>query len=52
MIAAWVFVVFRVLRGAVHRTYNLVMLRFYLYPIAALAAWFMVVRAALAHLGG
>ena len=29
--AAWVFVAFRVLHSAVHCTFNLVMLRFYLY---------------------
>jgi hypothetical protein len=49
--AAWVFVVFRALHSVVHCTFNLVMLRFYLYLIATLAAWFMVVRAALAHFG-
>ena len=46
--AAWVFVVFRALHSAVHCTFNLVMLRFYLYLIATLAVWFMVLRAALA----
>lgn len=50
--AAWVFVAFRVLHSAVHCTFNLVMLRFYLYLIAALAVWFMAIRAALAYLGG
>ena len=50
--AAWVFVVFRVLHSAVHCTINLVMLRFYLYLIATLAVWFMVVRAALAYFAG
>ncbi len=40
VVAAWVFVVFRVLHSAVHCTFNLVMLRFYLYLIATLAAWF------------
>jgi hypothetical protein len=49
---AWVFVAFRALHSAVHCTFNLVMLRFYLYLIATLAAGFMVVRAALAHFGG
>ena len=48
--AAWVFVVFRVLHSAVHCTFNLVMLRFYLYLVATLAVWFMVLRAALAYL--
>jgi hypothetical protein len=50
--AAWVFVVFRALHSAVHCTLNLVMLRFYLYLIGTLAAWFMVVRAALKYFGG
>jgi hypothetical protein len=50
--AAWVFVAFRVLHGAVHCTFNRVMLRFYLYLIATLAVWFMIVRAALTYLGG
>jgi hypothetical protein len=49
--AAWIFVVFRVLHSAVHCTINIVMLRFYLYLIATLAVWFMLVRAALTFLG-
>ncbi len=48
--AAWVFVVFRVLHSAVHCTFNLVMLRFYLYLLATLAVWFIAIRAALAYL--
>jgi hypothetical protein len=48
--AGWVFVVFRVLHSAVHCTFNLVMLRFYLYLISTLAVWFMVLRAAVAYL--
>ena len=47
--AAWVFVGFRVLHSAVHCTFNLVMLRFYLYLIAAIAIWFMVFRAAISY---
>ena len=47
--AAWVFVFFRVLHSAVHCTFNLVMLRFYLYLFATLAVWFIAIRAALAH---
>lgn len=43
---------FRALHSAVHCTFNPVMLRFYLYLIAALEVWFMVVRAGLAHFGG
>ena len=49
VIAAWIFVVFRALHSAVHCTINIVMLRFYLYLISALAVWFMLARAALAH---
>jgi len=48
--AAWVFVAFRVLHSAVHCTFNLVMLRFYLYLIASAAVWFMIFRAALGYL--
>lgn len=44
--AAWVFVVFRALHSAVHCTFNLIMLRFYLYLIASLAVWFITIRAA------
>jgi hypothetical protein len=46
------FVIFRAWHSVVHCTFNLVMLRFYLYLIAALAAWLMVVRSALAPFGG
>jgi hypothetical protein len=49
--AAWVFVAFRVLHSAVHCTFNLVMLRFYLYLFAALAVWLIAIRAALAFFG-
>src|SRR5918998_1232267 len=49
--AAWIFVAFRVLHSAVHCTFNLLMLRFYLYLIATLAVWFIAVRAALFYLG-
>ncbi len=49
--AAWVFVVFRALHSAVHCTFNLIILRFYLYLIATLAVWFMAVRAALTYFG-
>ena len=47
--AAWVFVGFRTLHSAVHCTFNLVMLRFYLYLFATLAVWFMAIRAALSY---
>ena len=50
--AAWIFVAFRVAHSAVHCTSNLKMLRFYLYVIASVALWFMIVRAALAHFAG
>jgi hypothetical protein len=47
--AAWMFVAFRVLHSAVHCTFNLVILRFYLYLVATLAVWFIAIRAALAY---
>ena len=47
--AAWVFVLFRTLHSAVHCTFNLIMLRFYLYLFATLAVWFIAIRAALTH---
>jgi hypothetical protein len=50
VIAAWVFVAFRTLHSAVHCTVNIVMLRFYLYLVSALAVWFIAARAALGHL--
>ena len=43
---AWVFAGFRVLHSAVHCTVNIVLLRFWLYAISAVALWGMVVRAA------
>jgi hypothetical protein len=48
--AGWIFVAFRVLHSAVHCTFNLVILRFYLYLAATVAVWFMLFRAALAYL--
>ena len=48
--AAWTFFGFRVLHSAVHCTFNFIPLRFVLYVIAALALWFMVIRAVLAVL--
>jgi len=45
VVAAWAFVVLRVLHSAVHCTVNKVMIRFYLYAAASLALWFMVIRA-------
>ena len=46
MIAAWVFAGFRILHSAMHCTANIVLVRFWLYCISALALWFMVARAA------
>jgi hypothetical protein len=46
--AAWLFVGFRALHCAVHCTFNLVPLRFWLYAGGALSLWFMAARAALA----
>jgi hypothetical protein len=46
LIAAWIFAAFRVVHSAVHCTINIVMIRFWLYLISALALWFMIVRAA------
>ncbi|MGL4880054.1 MAG: MAPEG family protein [Waterburya sp.] len=45
--AGWCFVVFRVLHSAVHCTFNLIILRFYLYLFSTLAVWFIALRAAL-----
>ena len=50
--AAWVFVIFRILHSAVHCTFNLVMLRFYLYLVSTVAVWFMLARAMFAYFGG
>ncbi len=49
--AAWIFVVFRALHSAVDCTFNLIMLRFYLYLFATLAVWFIAIRAALIYFG-
>ncbi len=49
--AAWIFVVFRALHSAVHCTFNLIMLRFYLYLISTIAMWFMTIRAAFVYFG-
>jgi hypothetical protein len=51
MVAAWLFVTFRVLHSAVHCTINIVIIRFWLYFIASVALWFMVIRAGLRVLG-
>jgi hypothetical protein len=49
--AAWIFVAFRLLHSIVHCTFNLIMLRFYLYLFSSLAVWFMAMRAALTYFG-
>jgi hypothetical protein len=43
--AAWIFVAFRALHSAVHCTINIVILRFWLYCVSALALWFIAFRA-------
>ena len=47
-----VFVVFRLLHSVVHCTFNLVRLRIYLYLIAMLVVWVMVIRAAYRFFSG
>jgi hypothetical protein len=47
--AAWVFVAFRALHSAVHCTINVILVRFALYSISALALWFLAGRAAIHH---
>jgi hypothetical protein len=47
VVAAWVFVAFRVLHSFVHCTVNIVILRFWLYCVSTLALWFMVIRGAI-----
>ena len=48
--AAWIFVFFRALHSIVHCTFNLILLRFYLYLFSTLMVWFIAIRAALSHL--
>lgn len=45
LIAAWVFVGFRILHSLVHCTINIVILRFWLYAISTAGLWFMLGRA-------
>ena len=45
--AAWAFVVFRTLHSIVHCTFNLILLRFYLYLFGTIAVWFIAIRASL-----
>jgi len=44
VVAGWLFVLFRTLHSVVHCTVNWVMVRFYLYLLATLAVWFMLLR--------
>ena len=50
--AAWIFFVFRFFHSIVHCTFNLIILRFYLYLFSTLAVWFILIRAAFNHFGG
>ena len=43
--AGWIFFVFRAAHSAVHCTSNIVIARFWLYCGAAVALWYMLVRA-------
>ncbi|MCO4811672.1 MAG: MAPEG family protein [Gammaproteobacteria bacterium] len=45
VIAAWLFLVFRIVHSAIHCTVNIVIMRFAAYSAAALALWFMLGRA-------
>jgi hypothetical protein len=45
LIAAWVFVGFRVAHSIMHCTINIVVLRFWLYAISTTTLWLMVGRA-------
>jgi hypothetical protein len=47
VVAAWIFLVFRVIHSAIHCTVNIVMARFVAYAVSALALWFMLLRAVL-----
>jgi hypothetical protein len=47
----WIFVGFRALHSAVHCTFNLVILRFYLYLFSTLAVWSIAIRATFLHFG-
>ena len=49
--AGWIFAAIRVLHSAVHCTFNVVLLRFWLYAISAAALWFMLIRAAAGYFG-
>ena len=49
--AGWMFAGFRALHSAVHCTFNLVLLRFWLYAVSTVALWFIAIRAALGYFG-
>jgi hypothetical protein len=49
--AAWIFAGFRILHSAMHCTANIVIVRFWLYCVSALALWFMLLRAAFDAIG-
>ena len=46
LVAAWIFVGFRVIHSLIHCTFNHVLLRFWMYAISTAAVWFIAVRAA------
>ena len=46
LVAAWVFVGFRVLHSVMHCTLNVVPIRFLLYVVASFSLWFIAVRGA------
>jgi hypothetical protein len=50
--AGWVFAAFRALHSAIHCTFNLVLLRFWLYAVSTVALSFVVIRAAFVHFVG
>ena len=49
VVAAWLFVVFRVIHSCIHCTFNLIILRFYCYLFSCVAVFFIFFRAMLAH---
>ncbi len=49
--AGWIFVLLRALHSAVHCTFNLILLRFWLHFASCLALFYMGVRAAVGHFG-
>jgi hypothetical protein len=47
LVAAWLFVGFRMLHSLVHCTFNYVPLRFWMYVLSTAALWFIAARGAL-----